>query len=509
MSRCICRLLAAAILLVTLLRTYPQISRGSDGDAPDIMPPHPGLWQRAQRGEIVLPQSQFVAGLDSPDDATRSRAPAAGMATLGTLRTLAVLVDFSDKVHTTKATFYDSLIFEAPKPGRGSVRDYYNEVTYGQVDIVSVNLPSSLGWQRAPLAYSDYVNGASCIPPGAVYPHNCQKLAEDIVDAVSGLVDFSNYDNNHDGATDAIMLIHAGPGAEYTGSNDDIWSHSWSLRYPRHYNNVTISKYVIMPEYWYSASATSSDMTIGVFAHELGHAFWNLRDLYDRDYSSYGIGTWSLMSSGAWNGPGYDGSSPAWPDAWSRLLMGIITPTVVLTNVVGQVIPEAYGNPAANTVYKLQTPALGAGEYFLVENRQRVPGSYDEYLPGSGLLIWHVDEAMDSSGVWNDKECQQTQCCSCSQAHYAVSLEQADGALQLEKHLNQGDASDPFPGNVNSHIFGAQYATGSGRNSWYSCNNTCVSVANISAPSANMTADLRITCLLIAPAVFVPLILNN
>ena len=343
----------------------------------------------------------------------------------------------------------------------------------------------------------------------AAYPHNCQKLAEDIVDAVSGLVDFSNYDNNHDGTADAIMLIHAGPGAEFTSSSNDIWSHSWSLKNRRYYNNVWISKYVIMPEYWHSASATSSDMTIGVFAHELGHAFWNLRDLYDRDYSSYGIGIWSLMSSGAWNGPGYDGSSPAWPDAWSRLLMGIITPTVVLTNVVGHVIPQAYDNPAANTVYKLQTPALGAREYFLVENRQRVPGSYDEYLPGSGLLIWHVDEAMDSYDISNDKECKQSECCSCTQAHYVVALEQADSALQLERKINQGDTNDPFPGGANSRIFGALNVTGSGRNSWYSCNNTCVSVANISIPSPNMSADLRVACVPFVPAVFVPLILSG
>ena len=91
----------------------------------------------------MLPQ--VAAVLDSPNEATRSRSAQAFKGPMGTLRMLAVLVDFSDKVHTTNATFYDSLIFEAPKSGRGTVRDYYNEVTYGQVDIVSVNLPSSLG----------------------------------------------------------------------------------------------------------------------------------------------------------------------------------------------------------------------------------------------------------------------------------------------------------------------------------------------------------------------------
>ena len=44
-------------------------------------------------------------------------------------------------------------------------------------------------------------------------------------------------------------------------------------------------------------------MTIGVFVHEMGHGFWNLPDLYDTDGSSEGIGSWSLMAGGSWNGP--------------------------------------------------------------------------------------------------------------------------------------------------------------------------------------------------------------
>ena len=46
--------------------------------------------------------------------------------------------------------------------------------------------------------------------------------------------------------------------------------------------------------------------TMGVIAHEFGH---DLRwpDLYDIDYSSYGVGNWSLMGTGSWNGIGNRG----------------------------------------------------------------------------------------------------------------------------------------------------------------------------------------------------------
>ena len=44
------------------------------------------------------------------------------------------------------------------------------------------------------------------------------------------------------------MLIHAGPGAEYTGNTRDVWSHSWSLRNPRTYDGVTIAREIELVE---------------------------------------------------------------------------------------------------------------------------------------------------------------------------------------------------------------------------------------------------------------------
>ncbi len=487
-------LLAVVLLFLTsgLLPAAPS--------APQAMPPHPRVWEKIQRGELALPR--FLAdpawarakGIETP------RARPKGLT--GTLNALAVAVKFSDNANTVTASFFDSLIFAAPVAGRGSVRDYFNEVSYGQVDIVTVNLPSSLGWRTAPQTYAYYVGycGSNCgYCFDSPYPNNCQKLAEDIVDAVNSVVDFSQYDNDGDGYAEPIMLIHAGPGAEFTGNPHDIWSHSWSLMNPRTYDGVTIADYVIMPEYWMSVTPSTSDMTIGVFAHEMGHGFWNLPDLYDRDYSSSGIGDWSLMASGSWNGPnsggwGTDGSSPAWPDAWSRVQMGFVAATNVPSNVSGKSIPQAYNNPApAQTVLKLRSSALASQEYFLLENRQKVSGSYDEYLPGSGLLIWHVDEAMWNYSLQNDYECTLDPHCNCPDGqHYLVALEQADGARHLEFRTNQGDANDPFPGGTNNRTW--TMATHPESSSWYACTNSCIGVTNISNSGATMTADLQVSC---------------
>ncbi len=497
MRRSISFFLSFWLLFLLLPAPLPEAAASPGLQA---MPPHPRLWEKFDRGEISLPR--FITdpayarslGINQPRGRPRSLT--------GSINALAVVVDFNDKVHTVTASFFDTLIFAAPVAGRGSVRDYYSEVSYAQVDIVTVNLPSSLGWQRAPQTYAYYVGycGVNCGYCGdSPYPNNCQKLAEDIVDAVNGVVDFSNYDNDGDGNIEPIMLIHAGPGAEFTGDPHDIWSHSWSLRYPRNYDGVTIADYVIMPEYWTTVSPSTSDMTIGVFVHEMGHGFWNLPDLYDRDYSSRGIGWWSLMAGGSWNGPnsggwGTDGSSPAWPDAWCRVQMGFATATNIPSNVSGKPIPQAYNNPPpAETVLKLRSSALAGQEYFLLENRQQTADTYDEYLPGGGLFIWHVDEAMWNYSLQNDYECTSDPHCNCNDArHYLVALEQADGNRDLEFKNNSGDAGDPFPGTANNRNW--TMATHPESSSWYACNDTCIGVTNISDSGPTITADLQVSC---------------
>ena len=141
------------------------------------MPPHPRLYDKIKSGEVQLPlvPKQFETSAARPEGTN------ALAALSGSIRALAVLVDFSDNTSSVQAEFFDKPDLCPARCGRGSVRDYFSEVSYGQVDIVTLHLPSALGWQRAPQTYSDYVNDSYCID--GVYPNNCQKLAEDVVDA--------------------------------------------------------------------------------------------------------------------------------------------------------------------------------------------------------------------------------------------------------------------------------------------------------------------------------------
>ncbi|MGQ9889359.1 MAG: M6 family metalloprotease domain-containing protein [Aggregatilineales bacterium] len=436
-----------------------------------VMVPHPDVAAQMQAEATSLgqmfPQMVSTGGLEP--------GPRMVFPQSQTFRVLALLVEFSDlpRDNSIPVTSFDTLLFSATPP---SIRHYYREVSYNQLDIVSVTLPSAIGWRTAPQPLSYYVNnnyctGAWTFPYG--YPNNCQRLVEDLVYAVNPVVDFSQYDNNGDGWVDALIVIHAGQGAEVTNQPSDIWSHQWSVRYPPLVDGVRVGIYTMQPEYIY----TPGDLTIGVLAHELGHAL-GLPDLYDIDYSSYGVGNWSLMSGGAWNGwnGDYAGSSPAHLDAWSKAWLGFTTPTVLTTTQV-ITLPAAVSSPV---VYRLDTSR--PGEYFLVENRQKI--GYDSYLPGAGLLIWHVDEGVSGS---NRLECRQHDNWRCGANHFRVALEQADGALDLEFNRNLGDASDPY-----WSIRDFSPATLPNTSSYYTSAPQLFGLFDISNPGMTMNALFRV-----------------
>ncbi len=382
----------------------------------------------------------------------------------GPFKVLAVLVEFSDHPATGNATFFDSLLFDSLG---STVHDYYNEISYGQLDLISVNLPSSIGWQTAPQTYAYYVNNQN--GTGA-YPQNTQKLAEDLVDQIDGVVDFSQYDNDGNGTVDVLIIIHSGTGAEFSGSNSDIWSHKWGIT-PRLKDGVYISSYTIQPEFW----TTPGDMTIGVYSHELAHGF-GLPDLYDTDASqSRGLGKWGLMAYGSWLGATGMGESPAHPSAWSRIKMGFATPTIISTNITSQQINQV---ETSGEIYRLWTSGNVGSEYFLVENRQRT--GYDSFIPGDGLLIWHIDDA--KSGNTQEWWPGQTDA-----NHYRVALEQADGLWELEKKLDFGDGDDPFPGGTSNVTFDATTLPNSNS---YTSGGSLVKVANITPTGPTMYADL-------------------
>jgi immune inhibitor A len=447
------------------------------------IPPHPTLEERIESGEITLPDRVLdpkyleEKGIDQPSYHPISETYPAGTGPVGSFKALVLLVNFTDNPSTVNASFFDTLVFGNQQ---GCVRHYYQEVSYGALDIVTVDLPSVTGWSTAPQTYAYYVDGLYGLGgdyPPYNYPQNAQKLVEDLVDLVNPTVDFSQYDNDSDGYVDALIVVHAGQGAELTGSPNDIWSHKWGVTWSWALSlkdGVRVWEYTMQPEYWLS----THDMTCGVYCHELGHIF-GLPDLYDTDYSSQGIGKWSLMAAGSWNG--YLGNTPAHPDAWCMTRLGYVTPSLVATNTTGVEVPAVKNSP---TIFKLWTDGSPANEYFLVENRQKI--GYDSQLPHHGLMIYHVDQNIGDYGA-NDLEWYPGYTDS---GHYKVALEQSDGLWQMEKNINTGNSGDPYPGTYNRRTFNFSSTPNSQS---YAGAETYVGVTNISDSGDTMTCDLLVS----------------
>jgi len=385
-----------------------------------------------------------------------------------TLKPIVICVDFDDNQYTYETSKFDTLLFSKGFAfPTGSMRDYYLENSYGKLDLVG----GATGWYRMPDDYSYYAYGGYGYLGS--YPHNAQRLAEDAVNAADPYVDFSDYDYDGDGSVDALIIVHAGPGAEETADPDDIWSHNWSMIYTLHKDGVSLRDYNMDPETHLGGAL--NDM--GVFAHEFGHIL-GLPDLYDRYYSSEGLGRWSIMASGSWNN---NGRTPAHLDAWCKKKLGWVNVTQLSSNQINVEILQAETSPVS---YQLWTPGGGGSEYFLVENRQKT--GFDQSLPGEGLLIYHVDEGVGS----NDNEW-----CPGDPAypHYKVALEQADGEFRLEgcyNKPNEGDAGDPFPGYYNKQVF--DDTTTPGSRDYYD-NPTQVAVRNISVSDSAMTCDFLVS----------------
>ncbi|MDD4052372.1 MAG: M6 family metalloprotease domain-containing protein, partial [candidate division Zixibacteria bacterium] len=281
------------------------------------------------------------------------------------------------------------------------------------------------------------------------------------VDLADADVDFSQFDNNGDGTVDGLFVIHAGTGYEESGNDCEIHSHQWSIT-SRYHDGVRISPYSIEPEETASQQRLSA---IGVFCHEFGHVL-GLPDMYDTDYSSAGVGYWELMGSGSYNGTS---QTPSHLSAWSKARLGWMSLTNVTSNLTDVSLPALAWNPVAYRVWK---HGLSGNQYWIVENRQRM--GFDAELPGSGVLIWHIDDNVGgNTNEWHPK----------------VFLEQADGKFHLQNDNNSGDAGDPYPNFGYAPEFTDKTTPGSKD---YSSVSTEVAVWNITPSDSVMTADLDV-----------------
>ena len=471
-----------------------------------------GRWSYAtldERGRLV--PSGHIPGSDPPTSAAPhlrnsnvsnpNRYPIfpeseAGLAgNKGTQAVLVILVSFSDRGPVgSSAANWANHFFGATS----SAQNYYQEVSGGQLTLV----PASESHGVANDGIAGWLNLGYPHPNTRGSTGNANKqITRDAILAADPYVDFAAYDANHDGRIAAnelhVVIIVAGYETSYGSASGacspSVWGHQWSLDYgvaAPTVDGVSVAGgsdggYTQFGEWHCSVNAPPGHMaTMGIMVHEMGHDI-DWPDLYDIDYSSNGVGYWSIMSGGSWLAlPGQNpGALPPHPDAFLKWYQGWLAPTqaggeneeveIEQIETSRQVI-QVLNN--ANGVDWLFGNRSGVGEYFLLENRQKI--SYDASLPGCGILIWHIDETRPSSNSANADDNRRL-----------VSLEEADGRGDLNRRANQGDSGDPFPGSSGITAFNDSSTPNS---RLYSGAASGVSVTDISGCGETMSAEIGV-----------------
>ena len=447
-----------------------------------MVPPSPELEARIIATQRILRTGQNLPAAPSDETldlrtflAVKARPPVTRRETLvatsreqapvtGTKRVVVLLVDFPDHAATASLQHYKDLLFSSGTYATGSLRDYYDEVSYHQLTVTG----EVFGWFRAPHPKSYYTNNNYGF---GSYPQNAQRLVEDVLTLANPVVNFAPFDNDGDGTIEALVIIAAGTGAEVTGNTNDIWSHKWGIT-PRALDGVSASNYFMAPE----------DGRVGVMAHELGHLLLGMPDLYDVDYSSRGTGSWDLMAGGSWNN---GGNTPAHPVAWVKAKVGWANVTTIF-NAEQNVTLLPYKD--SRQLYKLPIGTAGSPQYFLLSNRRRL--GFDAYLPGEGLIIEHIDENQGNNTDEN---------------HYLVDVEQSDGKADLNKNANSGDAGDPFPGA--GHTSFTVGTTPSSRA--YDGSDSKVEVTAIANSGSNITATVKVGTVTVTGWVYSKLVVQT
>lgn len=300
-----------------------------------------------------------------------------------TLNNIVIFISFPDaQKFSKKRSVYDSR-FNSTTSSSGSMKDYYLEVSYGNLIVESTFFPEA-DINTDDIGYIDFRERNFYRPYNATTNKEGYRTDEEstnrehnlIVNAIDAMrkdieAKFTpeEIDANNDGYVDNVCFVVQG---NSDGWSDLLWAHRWSLHTRECFiHGKRVMDYVFQPE---------NQVTTNTICHEMFHAL-GAPDLYHyrEEYQNLvPVGNWDIMGSGWCHMGAYM--------KWKYAQQNWVTEMPVITTSGTYSLKPLTDGPD-NVCYRVNS--TNPNEFYVLEYRKK-EGKYEKNLRRSGLLIYRI-----------------------------------------------------------------------------------------------------------------------
>ncbi len=302
---------------------------------------------------------------------------------IGTINNVVIFIRFSDEAEFTASPLTYNAMFNASGPGVSSLHDFFFEVSYGRLEVVSTFYPPSAG--PTVLSYQDTQPRAYYMPysttntigyTDAERSSRERALLVRTVAAVTAQVPtYLAIDADNDGYVDNVCFIVKGTPTAWSTL---LWPHMSSMGSS---GPLLAGKNVAGYNFQIESMAQ-----VGVFCHEMMHTL-GAPDTYR--YASPDaitpVGGWDIMASTA--------TPPQHPGAYIRYRYMTWIANIPRITSSGRYSLRPVSS-SLNNCYRVDSP--NPGEFFVLEYRKRT-SVFENSIPGEGLVVYRIDSLVSGN----------------------------------------------------------------------------------------------------------------
>jgi M6 family metalloprotease-like protein len=305
----------------------------------------------------------------------------------GLLNNIVIFIKFAgDTEYTDKISDYDSLYNDEKNI---SFRHYYQEASFNNLDVVTHFYPSTnktvisitdKNERNYYTPYNETVNPKGYKDWGQKHQREEQLLSNALSKALQYIPQNIDFDLDNDGSVDNVNFIAKGGPTAWSSL---LWPHRAWFGGDIQINGLNVH------DYNFNLSELSFDGSygLGTICHEFFHTLGS-PDLYHYSYDGkVPVGGWDLMGQN---------SNP--PQLMSNFLKWQYTGWIEKIPVIskeGKYELNPISSPEGS-IYKILSKNF-EDEYFILEYRRK-EGNYDKMIPGSGLLVYRIDNSIPNQG---------------------------------------------------------------------------------------------------------------